>query len=304
MAGVNGYFNGKYVSKRERTIIFLVSAVTVLYSLASYIVYFTEANHLTINSPIVDVNKCLFISYMTSVVFNALILIEGFLGRNIIQIMLTTIVNLILFLSAGVSTLLYDVGDFSRYIYFGLVVGVSVFYIYILFLGFTLRKEFGWFYYKSYGADLDTNMVCSVRKTLSVLVRLSHEAIMSFWLFNSTFENSTIVAFGLVIYYVTIVIYIIESRYENYLLRIINIILCSLIVVYRIQSIVRFQIDLKPVFGEGGMADFRVPIIVQLSLKATLMFLYACFLTIDMFSFGKGFHGFYTQRQRQRACLD
>ncbi|KAI5192494.1 hypothetical protein NECID01_1961 [Nematocida sp. AWRm77] len=220
MTGVNGYFNGKYVSKRERTVIFLVSAVTVLYSLSTYIVYFTEAKHLTITSPVVDLNKCLFISHLISIIFNAIVLIEGFLGRNIIQIILTTIVNLILFLTAGVSTLLYDVGDFSRYIYFGIVIGVDLFYIYILFLGFTLRKEFGWFYYKSYGADLDTNMVCTVRKTQSVLIRLSHEALLSFWIFNSAIDgdSSRLLAVSLVLYYSTIVMYIIESRYESYIL--------------------------------------------------------------------------------------
>ncbi|KAI5189350.1 hypothetical protein NECID01_0545 [Nematocida sp. AWRm77] len=303
MAGVNGYFNGKYVSKRESTIIFLISSVTILYSLSTYIVYFAEAKHLTIISRVVDLNKRLFVSHLVSIIFNALILIEGFLGRNIIQIMLTTIVNLILFLTAGVSTLLYDVGDFSRYIYLGIVIGVDLFYIYILFLGFTLRKEFGWFYYKSYGADLNTNMVCTVRKTQSVLIRLSHEALFSFWIFNSAFEDSITIAFVLATYYATVVMYIIESRYETYILRIVNIILCSLIVVYMAQGIVRFQINLRPISGDGGTADFRVPIAVNMGLKMVLMFLYVCCLITDMFSFRKGFHGFYTQRQRKRACL-
>ncbi|KAI5189000.1 hypothetical protein NECID01_0355 [Nematocida sp. AWRm77] len=303
MAGVNGYFNGKYVSKRERNIIFLVCAVTVLYTLANYIVYFVESSHLSSTSPVVDLNKRLFVSHLVSITFNALILVEGFLGRNIIQIILTTIVNLILFLTAGVSTLLYDVRHFSKYIYFGLVVGVCVFYVYILFLGFMLRKEFGWFYYKSYGADLDTNMVCTVRKTLSVLIRLSHETIVSFWVFNSALEQHTILGFVLGAYYITIVLYIIESRYENYILRIINIILCSVIVLYRIQAIVFLQINLRTFVGKTITADFRVPSVIQPSLKLALMVLYTCFLTIDIFSFGKGFHGFYTQRQRKRACL-
>ncbi|KAI5191883.1 hypothetical protein NECID01_1688 [Nematocida sp. AWRm77] len=303
MAGVNGYFNGKYVSKRERHVILLFSTATILYIMGGYILFYSNLSRLVASSAVLELNKFLFISHMSSVIINALIIIEGFMARNILQIVLTTFLNLILFITTVISISLYDVFP-SKYVFFSISIANILFSLYILFLAFGLRKEFGWFYYKAYGADPMTNKVHAVRKIQSVFIRLTLEIFLSFWLFNShVLRTPGLQLANMMVYCFIILLYIIEGRYESYVLRAIHIILSLLVVVYLIANIPLFLITGQGFTHEDKTYMYHVPVVCHFSVKALIMFWYTTTLFVDAFYFNKGFQGCYTHRQRRRAVL-
>ncbi|KAI5191881.1 hypothetical protein NECID01_1686 [Nematocida sp. AWRm77] len=303
MAGVNGYFNGKYVSKRERHVILSSCIATILYILSGYILFYATKSSLVITSAVLELSKCLFISHMSCATINALIIMEGFMERNIVQIVLTTFLNLILFLTTVISISLYDITT-TKYIFFGISILNAVFDLYILLLAFGLRKEFGWFYYKTHGANLQTSVARTVRKTQSVFIRLIIQIFLSFWLFDARVVNIlSILIACMIMVYVVILLYIIESRYESYVLRTINIVLSLLILAYMIQHTVLFPIIGKPFYDEGESHRYFIPILSYLSVNILIMIGYVATLVIDVFYFNKGLKGYYTHRQRRRAAL-
>ncbi|KAI5191880.1 hypothetical protein NECID01_1685 [Nematocida sp. AWRm77] len=303
MAGVNGYFNGKYVPKREGRIVLLSCSAAVVYILFSYSVHFYDKHHPEMDSAVLEMNKYLFISHMNSAIINALLIMEGFMARNIVQIVLTTLVNLVLFISMAVSVVVYS-KFFSRYIYLAICIANILFSLYILFLAFGLRKEFGWFYYKVYGSDPMRNKVCTVRKTQSVLMRLTFEVFLSFWLFNMKVTLMLALLLGSTAgYYITTLLYTVESRYESYVLRTITIILCLFILAYLIVDIPLFVMHTQAFNDAGKSVTYHIPVLTYLALRILIMLGYITALVMDTVSFSKGFHGYYTQRQRRRAAL-
>ncbi|KAI5191882.1 hypothetical protein NECID01_1687 [Nematocida sp. AWRm77] len=303
MAGVNGYFNGKYVSKRERHVILSSCIATILYIMGGYILFYSNLSRLAACSAVLKLNKRLFVSYMSAVTINALIIMEGFLERNILQIVFTTLINLMFFFSTVISIELYDVFP-SKYVFFSISIANILFSLYILLLAFGLRKEFGWFYYKVYGSDPMRNKVCIVRKTQSVFIRLILQIFLSLWLFGSGVVGiPMLLNANMTVYYVIILLYIIEGRYESYVLRAINITLCFVLLGYMITNIPLFLKMHRGFTHEDKMYMYYVPILSHLSVKILIMFGHFTTLVIDVFYFNKGFQGCYTHRQRRRAAL-
>ncbi|KAI5191891.1 hypothetical protein NECID01_1696 [Nematocida sp. AWRm77] len=306
MAGVNGYFNGKYISKRESYVILLACVVMLAYGLSTYIVYFAHPGHLDIIvvTSVLNLNMYLFTTNIAYVVINSIIIIEGFLERNLIQIVLTTLVNLIIFIVTGLSIIIYD-EHVSRFIIFFLTMVNVLFNLYILFLGFTLRKEFGWFYYKGYGADPKTNMVWTIRKVKSALIRVNIEVVLAFWVFNwRTSVVPGMIYADTAVYYLILLIYLTESRYESYTLRIVNLILCLFILSWKIVDLILFILFSNIYIDEVQKAfHYYIPIVANIVFKIVIMFCYILTLIMDTFSLEKGFHGSYIQKQRRRAGL-
>ncbi|KAI5191890.1 hypothetical protein NECID01_1695 [Nematocida sp. AWRm77] len=305
MAGVNGYFNGKYVSKRESYVILLACVVSIIYGTCLYVAYFANSPTLTDKTDVSILNTYLFVSHTASTIVNSIIIMEGFLERNILQIILITLINFVLFLAAGLSVILYDNQIVIKFVFFGLSMMNVVFNLFILLLAFTLRKEFGWFYYKGYGADPKTNMVCTIRKARSVFLRLRLEAVLAFWIFNWRISaRPGILVADTAAYYLSIVLYILESKYESYILRSINIILCLTILAYLIQEIPAFLI-FGQTFEGSNVREFRYhfPIITNIAVKIFIVLGYIITLVVDAFFLKKGFHEYYTQRQRKKVGL-
>ncbi|KAI5189059.1 hypothetical protein NECID01_0414 [Nematocida sp. AWRm77] len=304
MAGINGYFKGKYISKRETHVIVLCLLVTIVYVVASYTMYFSSVHQKKRRAIVLELNKSLFVSHMNSVILNGIIVIKGFLERNMIQIVCATLINLFIFACIEVSILLYD--NFSMQYGFFIISMINVlFNLYILYLAYTLRKEFGWFYYKAYGADPRVNTICTIRKTQNVFMYLCLETVISFWMFSLITMTVTTKLIGFTIaYYVLIMLHIIECKYESYILRFISIFLCLVVLGYLIHSISHFWYHLKSFFDGKKVVTYCIPIFGKIAMKILVTCMYGIFLIADLPSFRKGFHGYYTTHQRRKMYLN
>ncbi|OAG30095.1 hypothetical protein NEDG_01678 [Nematocida displodere] len=221
-----------------------------------------------------------------------LLLMQGFMNRNILQIILVSFFN-----GIANTVVAWRSAAEVRGVAGTLLLAVSSSFVLFLFcttiVGLLCRKEFGWFYYKTYGANINRNSVYTIRTALDAMFKVVVQLFVCTWVSKILIELTLILYIPVtVIEAIGILIYIAEYRIESYLLRFINIILNALVLTFHILQLANplFVVDTGPSIPDGTTFN-NVYAVLDASNRVGIQTIYISLLTLDVFSFGYGYTG-------------
>ncbi|OAG32154.1 hypothetical protein NEDG_02073 [Nematocida displodere] len=302
-SGVHAYLTGKFMSRTILIMIAVITAICYIDILVISICYHVHVRTCTsLENGVVIVTILTQVSLTTTV---NLLLMQGFINRNILQIILVSFFN-------GTTKLVLawrcadEMGD---------IIGTLTLVVGCIFIGFLFcttifgllcRKEFGWFYYKTYGANIKRNSVYTIRAALDDMFKVVVQLFVCMWV-SKYFVQRTLVLFipVTVIEYIGILIYIAEYRIESYLLRCTNIILNSLVLTFHILQVA------KPLFIKDselsppdGTTFNNTYTLLDTCNRVLIEGVYIILLTLDTFSFGYGYTGPDRDMRRKRMLVN
>jgi len=300
MGGVNSYSVGRFISKKIRMILFFSAAVTISFMAMGMVTFFAEhasPGVMRIEYP----RRLAFLGDLNFMLLHCLMLMEGFMSRNLLQIVLTSVFNSINFGVFIWGSVVFE-NRWVSYLYLSYQVYGVLFNFCILGLSFTLTKEFGWFYYKEYGADKKTNIKFAIRKSISVVLKISIIYMFCFWILTESVGVIRGVGRSLPgVYAARIGVYYAEEKFEHFLLRLANLGLSLYCLTFWTYSLVRYS----TLAGTGSTQrdnDFYITLIVETASLVVAELSYAVLIIMDSFIL-TNVRVNYGSRQRKRMVL-
>lgn len=308
---VSIYYRRIYLS----TSVSVMCAVTALFSVAKVlggtIVFYT--NPVIPSTASISARFTYFLLQVTVIINSvttvsfAMLLIQGLMERNIVHLYLASFFNGAIYALLCWSYLKLAI-NFREFIFLGLNIAAFLFICFILGYTYYMRKEIGWFYYKSYGADPKQNLRCNIRKILEVSHKIMGQNFVSFWMGDFFLEGLRHFFIAeICIYYVLFVLGSESTILENYPIRITCICLSMLIDAYLICQLCTPRSFLNPVIDMPSSSIPNSTISIWMlgkAIRLVVQLLYTLFLLLDTFSFGKKVGIAYFGKQKRRMVLE
>lgn len=296
---VHKYISGRCVSRSVSIILLFLVLKYIVRILMLQIYAYVD---LTITQ-VIDTNA--IISLSTEYTFGMtyiLLAMQGFLDRNMVQIILATLVAFFISSIFMWRSLISSLG-FYKYLFFSVNIFTTATDIMVLWVLYYCRKEFGWFYYKSYGANIALNTRYTIRKTLEIFYKLMLQFFICFWIPRFTIhENASLLAIELSAYALTIFLYVAEGVRERMVFRVLNIavniaIITSLVI--QTAGGVSFNNIVQSPTVKFNSSFWDIYVYAGLAIQS----IYAILLFVDLFSFGYGLDRNYSGRQNIRISI-
>ncbi|KAI5181156.1 hypothetical protein NEOKW01_1375 [Nematocida sp. AWRm80] len=297
----SNYFNGKYVSRKSSIVLSLSLVMAVFHVIIITITFLSDkADHVGEETTVLVV---FLIASCNLFIIYCLLLIQGFLERNILQIFISTFFSFCTSFLLSFATSYLNKPPYA-YLYSASNFMTIAFTLFIIYLTIGLRSEYGWFYYKAYGPNPRYNRKYTIRKTMDIMYKIMLQVAISFWMIKFLLET---VEWPLVLqtiaYILIIVCYTIEYYYESYILRALNILMSGWLVSYYIWELSDFENVILAVVEYNEILDLRLFWLTQILLRIVIQVIYTLFLVLDVAAFGYGLNGYYRARQKKRVSI-
>ncbi|KAI5185960.1 hypothetical protein NEHOM01_1183 [Nematocida homosporus] len=307
--GLVSNYNDITVTKEISVTIAIVYLDIMMYMIAQMLLY-TLQKRIPLSNPTDTGIRYLYLAAFLSNGFVAkliygILMTEGLLQRNLMQVIVCTLTQFVIMGIRLWITLTLDTGAGVTYIIMSVnITGIVVDTLIMLYIVAKQRKEFRWFHYKTFGANIKRNNMFSIRKLLDLSFKTGFQLFISIWIVSFLIMDiGTSLIIETILYVALITIYQIDC-YELIPIRIANITLTLGMGVYLITQIIFFNDLLRPVPTEASDAANDPYLLITLLLRLAVHLVYAGLLIIDMRSFNKGILYYQARREKKRKTID
>ncbi|KAI5185964.1 hypothetical protein NEHOM01_1187 [Nematocida homosporus] len=229
---------------------------------------------------------------------------EGLLQRNLMQVIACTLTQFVIMGIRLWITLTLDTGSDVRYAVLAFnIAGIASDALIMLYIVAKQRKEFSWFHYKTFGANIKQNNMFSIRKLLTLSFKTGFQLFMSIWIVSFLIMDiGTSLIIETILYVAMITIYQVDC-YEIFSIRIINIILNILLAVYLLTQIIFFRDIVRPDPTDIQDPEIYPYLIITIILRIAVHLAYTTLLITDIFSFNKGILVYLARKQKRRNAI-
>ncbi|OAG30096.1 hypothetical protein NEDG_01679 [Nematocida displodere] len=300
--GVHAYLTGKFMS---RTILIMIAVITIICYLDTLLLIILCHINTVIAKEYQD--RTIIVTILAQVSLTTtvnLLLMQGFMNRNILQIILVSFFN-----GTTKLVLAWRSAEEVQNVFGTLLLAVSGSFVLFLFcttiFGLLCRKEFGWFYYKTYGANINRNSVYTIRTALDAMFKVAAQLFICLWFSKYLLEIDGLFYLPVTVFqFIGVLSYIAEYRIESYLLRCTNITLNALVLTFRLlQLIDPFYIeDTGPGISDGTNFNGTY-MLLDACNRVVIEVVYISLLILDIFSFGYGYTGSNRDMRKKRMAL-
>ncbi|KAI5185963.1 hypothetical protein NEHOM01_1186 [Nematocida homosporus] len=280
----------------------------LLYMIASMLLY-TLQKRIPLSNPtdtgILYLSFAAFMSngFVAKLIYGIL-MTEGLLQRNLMQVIICTLTQFVIMGIRLWITLQLDEGSNVGYIIMSVTIaGIAADALIMLYIAAKQRKEFSWFHYKIFGANIGQNKMFSIRKLLDLAFKTGFQLFISIW-----FVSFLIMDIGAsliietTLYIILITIYQVDC-YEIVLIRIINIMLNLLMAAYLLIQTIFFNHFVRPMPTEETSMASHPYLVITILLRLAVHLIYVILLITDIFSFNKGILVYLARKQKRRNAI-
>ncbi|KAI5186386.1 hypothetical protein NEHOM01_1440 [Nematocida homosporus] len=234
-----------------------------------------------------------------------LLMTQGLLERNLMQTIVCTLTEFVIMGIRLWMTLRLDAGSGIRYIVLGFnSLALVVDSLIMLYIITKQRKEFSWFHYKAFGANIRRNQMFSMRKLIDLTFKTGFQLFISIWIVSFLIMDlGSSLIIETILYMVVLIIYQIDN-YELVPIRIINALLNISMSIYLITQIIFFDNIVRVSLRGSENPDMYPYLIITIILRILVHFVYSGLLIFDLFSFNQGILYYQAKREKKRKQID